>query len=200
MNKEDEMSIYFQNNGDYKGEHINSLILSCKGSSEEIDSALNQLAHHIYNNYTNPIVWSDMMEDKILNNADGFNGNNLGDFFRNNCITINNHKLSSGYVHGGKRGTRYVEKPIYESNDSPFSYPNDEPIIMIVCNYNKGRNNCFMDKREGSIDELRKHQKVVENIIVDRENNRWKNENFTENIKKEILTELENIKSRITIK
>lgn len=191
------ISIYFQNNSDHKGENINSLILSCNGSEDSIEATLNQLSFHIFNNHLSPIIWSDMMENKILNDSDGFDGNRIGDMFRNNCYTINSHKFSSGYVYGGKRGTKYIENPTYETNESPFVFDKEELILMMVCNYSNGKNKCFIEKRIGSIEELKKHQKTVENIVIKRNKEKWEKANYIDSIKKEIIEKYDSIQSRL---
>lgn len=185
---------YLQANIPGYEEHINSMILSCQMDNTELDILSNQLANYINSlSLSSPLIWEDIMSEKLLYTNHGSKGLEMGNLIRNNCNVINTHVFTPGSIQGGKRGTKYIHKPSYTKTSYDFPSTKDHIIHFLVCPRLNGKYECKLEKRQGTLNELKLYQNTIENMIINREQKRWENANILLDLKTDMVNELQKI-------
>lgn len=189
--------VYLQNSGRWNGFQFGSTILSCKPKRDEVMAYLAQAHRFIASRYTeHPIRWHDMMTNRLLG-PESVDGEMIGNFFRENCILLDDVVFHGGHIFGGKTGDKYLEKPEFRADQIPSDMPREVPMLMAICGMKGSRHECTIEPRKSSINDIRKYQKIMANVMVSHEINYW--ENQPQRRRQEILTELAKIRQDLSV-
>lgn len=164
--------VYMQNGSNFNGIGINSLILSCKGHYDAIETIIKHADNFIERNKTSsPINWKDFIQKKFSEYKNP-EGEFIVDRINEKCVPINAIEFNGGYIYGGKHGDKYVRKPSIKQTFFPMKVKGTHAVILNMCKFD-GRHSCDIYIRKGTLAELENYQHENLKMMLNREQSKW---------------------------
>jgi hypothetical protein len=174
MKPDKNILVYLQNNGDWMGSEFSSSILSCNADVNQMESLINHAVNFVFRSYRNyPIRWKDLMNNKLLS-EESAEGEMIGDEIRERCFLIDDVHFRGGYIGGGKSGNKIVQTPELFENHLPVFTSKKQNIVMGVCTFEDGFHSCDVEVRKGKIEDVRKYQNIINQMMLNNEKDKWK--------------------------
>jgi hypothetical protein len=121
-------------------------------------------------------------------------GEMIGNEFKNKCILLSQLKFQGPHLYGGKNGDTFFQKPNIKFDVLPINLPKKTYIVTSVCKFD-GKHQCDIQTRKGNVNDIKKYQNIIAQMVANRELESWKSETCRN--KGEILLHLSKIKEGI---